>query len=134
MSSHYRRLLAGNFAASCFLILFAACGGGGTEPNVPASISLNPPALAFTVIGQSQQLSPTVSDEQGNPLNGAVVTWSTSNAGVASVSSAGLVRAEGFGSAEITARAGDVTAVAEITVAQAPAQIQKVAGDEQVGV
>src|SRR5918995_6853737 len=120
MSSHYRRLLAGNFAASCVLTLLAACGGG-TEPNVPASISLNPPSLAFTVIGQSQQLSPTVSDQQGNPLSGATVSWSTSDAGVASVSSAGLVTAEGFGTAEVTARAGEVTAVVQITVAQTPA-------------
>jgi hypothetical protein len=104
---------AGSF---CALILLAACGGGGTEPRIPSSITIDPTSLSFTAIGQTRQLSPTVIDQQGNPLPFAAVTWTSSDVGVATVSSTGLVTAHGGGSAEITAKAGAATALAEVQV------------------
>jgi hypothetical protein len=99
------------------LLGVAACGGGGTDPKVPSTISISPTSVSFTTIGQTQQLSPTVKDAQGNPLTGVTVTWTSSNDNVASVSPSGLVTAESGGSAQITAQAGSATAVVQVAVA-----------------
>lgn len=48
--------------------------------------------------------------------NGGSVTWSTSNAGVASVNSNGVVTANGAGTATITASSGGVSATCAVTV------------------
>ncbi|HZA98860.1 MAG TPA: Ig-like domain-containing protein, partial [Gemmatimonadales bacterium] len=107
---------------------------GGTEPAIPANITLAPPSLSFNAVGQSQQLTPTVSDQQGNTLSNAGVNWSTSNAAVAAVSTNGTVTAQGIGSAEVTATAGSATAVVPVEVIQAPTQLQKLSGDDQIGI
>jgi hypothetical protein len=72
--------------------------------------------VSFTAIGQTQQLSPTIKDQQGNSLTGVTVTWTSSNDNVASVSPTGLVTAQSTGSAQITAQAGSATAVVQIAV------------------
>jgi hypothetical protein len=123
-----------NTGALCALLLLAACGGGGTGPNEPANIVLNPTSLSFTAIGETQQLSPTVTDQQGNTIGDATVTWTSSDPAVVTVSSTGAVTAEGSGSAEVTATAGSASAVAQVTVTQTPAQVEKSAGDGQTAV
>ncbi len=125
-----RRAFAGYTATLYALVLLSGCGSG-TEPNGPANITLAPPSLTFSAIGQTQQLSPTVTDQQGSPIADATVTWTTSDPAVASVSSSGAVTAAGSGSAEVTATAGSVHAVAEITVSQTPSQVEKSQGDGQ---
>jgi hypothetical protein len=101
--------------------LLNSCGGGGgaTEPRDPAEVILEPAALSLTAVGQTQQLSATVVDSQGDPLPDPGLSWSTSDPAVATVSSTGLVTAEGSGSAEITAEAGSVTGQAQVDVTQA---------------
>jgi hypothetical protein len=89
-------------------------------------------ALSFNSLGQTQQLFPSVSDQNGNTLAGADVTWSSSNTGVATVSSNGVVTATGGGSATITAAAGAASAAAQVSVVQTPTQLQKVSGDGQI--
>jgi len=73
--------------------------------------------VSFSAVGQTRQLSPTVTDEQGNAVSGVTVTWTSSNDAVASVSSSGLVTAHATGSAQITAHAGSVTAIVPVAVA-----------------
>ncbi|HSJ76024.1 MAG TPA: Ig-like domain-containing protein, partial [Gemmatimonadales bacterium] len=124
-----RRAFAGYTGTLYALVLLSGCGSG-TEPNGPANITLNPPSLSFNAIGQTQQLSATVTDPQGNPIT-AAVTWSTSDPAGVSVSSSGAVTAAGSGSAEVTATAGSVHAVAEVTVSQTPTQVEKTQGDGQ---
>ncbi len=109
----------------------AACGG--TDPRVPASIVLNATTLTFTAVGDAQQLSPTITDQDGGTLPPETASWSTSDPAVAIVSQTGLVTAQGSGSAQITAEAGAVTASAQVSVAQTPAEIEKVSGDAQTG-
>ena len=125
-----RRAFAGYAGTLYALVLLSGCGSG-TEPNGPANITLAPPSLSFNAIGQTQQLSPTVTDQQGNPIADAAVTWTTSDPAVASVSSSGVVTAAGSGSAEVTATAGSAHTVAEVTVSQTPAQVEKNQGDGQ---
>jgi len=89
-------------------------------PKAAASVTLSSRTLALTV-GQGAQLTATVRDAEGGVLGGADVTWTSSNTGVASVSSTGLVRGVAPGSATITARSGAVSANATVTVSPVPA-------------
>ena len=112
-------------------ILLGSLGAcGGTEPRVPADISLNAPVISFSALGQTQQLVPTVTDQDGQTVN-TTVTWTSSDNGVATVSSSGLVSAVRGGSAEVTAAAGSASASSNVVVNQTPTQLQKISGDGQ---
>lgn len=78
----------------------------------PAPVSL----VAFT----TQQLSATTRDAAGNILADRVVTWSSSNSGVATVSSAGLVTAVAPGTATITASSEGRSGTSVVTVTPPP--------------
>jgi hypothetical protein len=88
----------------------AACGGdsggnGGTEPPPDAevaSVTVTGPSTRG-VPGDELQLVATPVDAAGEALPDRAVTWTTSSAGVASVSSAGLVTARAPGAVTITA-------------------------------
>jgi len=112
-------------------LLLAACGGGATDTKVPSGITVTPTSVTLGAVGQTQQLTAVVTDQDGATIASPSVTWSSSNAGVATVTSAGLVSAVGNGSATITATAGAVSATAAVTITQTPTQLQKVAGDQQ---
>ena len=88
-------------------------------PVPVASVSVSP-ATSSLVIGATVQLSATTKDESGNTLSGRTVTWTTSDASVASVDGNGLVKAVALGSATITATSETKTATAQITVTEAP--------------
>ena len=93
------------------VLLLVACGDGGTTPTTPAtpvatSVTLTVTNLSFASLGQTQQLTATVQDQNGATMNGASVTWSTSATSVATVSASGLVTAVANGTATITATAG----------------------------
>jgi len=114
------------------LALLAGCGG--TDPRIPSTVALSSSSLTFTSLGQTQQLSPSITDQDGQSLPDASVSWSSSNDQVAGVNQNGLVTATGAGSATITAAAGSASATAEVSVVQTPTQIQKVGGDGQTGI
>ncbi|HEY8196332.1 MAG TPA: leishmanolysin-related zinc metalloendopeptidase [Gemmatimonadales bacterium] len=90
-------------------------------------------SVSFTSLGQTQQLSPSVTDQDGKALTGAEVSWTSSDNGVATVNPSGLVTAAGSGTAEVTATSGSATATAQVTVTQTPTQLQKISGDGQTG-
>ncbi len=85
-----------------------ASGGGKvgeatvTVQQVPASVTVS---LARTSIVEPDTTRATavVRDARGQAIAGAPVTWSTTNAGVATVDAAGLVTARGSGTASIVA-------------------------------
>ena len=84
-----------------------------------ASVTVSPPNAALT-IGQTTTLTAKTLDASNAELTGRVVTWTTSAAGVATVSSAGVVTAAGVGSATITATSEGKTGTATITVTTIP--------------
>jgi uncharacterized protein YjdB len=88
-------------------------------PVPVASVSITP-ATSSLVIGSTVQLSATTKDEAGNTLTGRTVTWTTSDASIASVDANGLVTAHAVGTATITATSETKTATAQITVTEAP--------------
>jgi uncharacterized protein YjdB len=84
-----------------------------------ASVQVSP-ATAGVQVGQGVQLSATPKDSAGTPLTGRTVTWASSNTGVATVSSNGLVTGVVAGTATITATSEGKSGTSALTV-QAPA-------------
>lgn len=90
-------------------------------PAPVASVSVTPSTLSLTT-GGTGQLTATPRDASGNALAGRAVAWTTSNAGVATVSASGVVTAVAPGSATITATSEGRSGSAAVTVtAPAPA-------------
>ena len=130
--------LISSVITSLVLTAVVACGGGGgsstpsspvsppstptpppTPPPVqpvPTSILITPATLTMTSLGQTAQLTATVNDQNGSPITGASVAWSSGNTGVATVSIGGLVTAVSNGTARITARSGSVSNGITVTV------------------
>ena len=67
-------------------------------------------------LGATVRLAAEVRDQHGRVMQGAVITWSSSDASVATVDTAGLVTAVSAGSTQITAAAGEARAVAAVIV------------------
>ncbi len=128
-----RRLRPLAMARRLLTLAIAVSGCGGTDPSVPASITVTPTDLSFSAIGQTQQLTSAVTDQRGDPFTLATVTWSSTNDAVATVSNTGLVTAQGAGVAQVTAAAGETTALADVTVMQTIATFEKSSGDAQTG-
>ena len=80
-----------------------------------ASVQVSPGSAQLTV-GSSSQFTATALDASGGVITGRPVTWSSSNAAVATVSTSGLVSALAPGSVQLTATVGGVDGTATITV------------------
>ena len=114
------------------VLLLAACGDGGTTPTSPptpptpveTSIALSATSLSFSSLGVTHQLTATVKDQNGATMSGASVSWVTSDASIATVSSTGLVTAVANGSATIQVTSGTANAGADVTVLQLTASIE----------
>src|SRR6476646_6258851 len=98
-------------------VLLWACGGGGaTDTKVPGTISVTPTAVTLDAVGQTQQLTPVVTDQDGGTIASPSVTWASDNSAGATVTGSGLVSAAGAGTAHISAIAGSVNASVGVTV------------------
>src|SRR5437867_1690763 len=91
-----------------------------TVTNVPVATVTVAPTSANLQTAQTVQLTATARDASGNILSGRVITWSSSNASVASVNGSGLVTGAGAGSATITATSEGQSGTATVTVTVAP--------------
>ncbi len=91
-----------------------------------ATLVVSPPATTLA-IGAAQQLTASAFDANGGPLTGRPVTWSSSNAAIASVSTLGLVTAVAPGTATITAAVEGKTALATVTVSPPPVVTVRIA-------
>ena len=87
------------------------------------SIAIEPASATLMALGETVQLTAAVLDRNGQPIAGAVVTWTSSAAGVATVSTQGLVTAVKNGTATITARSGSASATSTVTVMQSVGSI-----------
>ncbi len=88
-------------------------------PLPVATITVSIPTTTF-VAGQTATAVARPADAAGNILTGRVVTWSTSNAAVATVSASGVVTAVAPGSATITATSEGKSAAVTVTVSAVP--------------
>ena len=109
-------------AVLAVLALVWACGGDSpTAPPTPESVrpttvTVSPATAELTVLGETVQLTATVRDQNGQVMSGATVTWSSSDARVATVDTDGLVTAAGNGTATITTTAGSASGSAAVAV------------------
>jgi uncharacterized protein YjdB len=84
-----------------------------------ATVQVSPPTDTIQQ-GATIQLAATPRDSGGVPLTGRVIAWSTNNAGVATVSSSGLVRGMTGGIATISAVSEGQTGTSVTTVVSVP--------------
>jgi len=118
-------------------IIALACGEPPpTEPGptqTPTTITLDQTSATLDALGATQQLAATVKDQDDKTM-AVTVTWSNSDDDVATVSSSGLVTAEGNGTTSITATHAGLKASATVTVKQKVDSYQDVVGDGQTAV
>ena len=89
-----------------------------SEP--PPNAVLVSPSSVSLLVTQRQQFTANVTDARGHTIQGADVSWSSSNSAVAAVGSTGLVIAVLPGTATITATSGSVSGTATVTVTLVP--------------
>ncbi|MHC4089453.1 MAG: leucine-rich repeat domain-containing protein [Planctomycetota bacterium] len=111
-------------------LTLSACGGeestGPAPPPPPptvASVVVTPDAATLVSLGETVQLAASAQDAGGNAIPGKTFTWSSSDEGLAAVSSSGLVTAVANGSVTITATADGVNRTAAIEVDQVGTQL-----------
>lgn len=123
----HRFLRLVQIAGICMLFaILAVCGEDSpTQPeaSVPTRIVVTPSSVTLTAIGQTEQLTAEVFDQNGQPISGVVATWSSSNVSVASVSPQGAVTAVMTGTARITATTASATASIDVVVSQSASRI-----------
>lgn len=106
------------------LALLASCGGGDspTGPQAVASVTIAPPAGPIGALGETLTLTAIAADGRGRPVTGVPVSWSSSDASVATVT-AGVVTAVANGTAVITATAGAASGAVPVVVQQRVATV-----------
>jgi len=113
-------------AGTTALVITSCDGGGSTEPAAVDQVQVTP-TTASVEVGQTTQLSASVSDASGKVLTGRTITWSSSSGTTASVSSGGLVTGVSEGTATITAMSEGKSGTATITVTPEPVATVEVA-------
>jgi hypothetical protein len=104
------------YAILVALLLVGACKSTeGPEPLVTTTILVSSTPNQIT-IGETAQASAIVKDQNGNPLTGKTITWTSLNQGVATVTSAGLIRGVSAGNATIQGSVDGVTGTGTVTV------------------
>ena len=127
MTGNVRRFVC----AFALALVLPSCGGGGgstpTTPSTPAAPTITgvtvTGATSPATVGQTAQFSATANLSNSTTQSvTSQASWQSSNGGVASVSSAGLVTAVSAGDADIRATYSGATGSAHVTVtAPAPA-------------
>src|SRR5437867_4536154 len=111
-------------AAGSVAIAAASEGKSGTAAvtmaSVPvASVTISPTAPNMYV-GGAVQLTAIPKDAAGNALVGRAISWTSSNAAIATVSASGLVTGVAVGAATITATSEGQSGTAAVTVSSVP--------------
>jgi photosystem II stability/assembly factor-like uncharacterized protein len=113
-----RLALAALLTASC-AAMFTGCSCGTSTvapPLPPLSAVQVTPTLDTLVVGSQRQFTAVALDTNDAVVSGAGFGWSTSNAGVATVNSNGLVTAVGEGVVQVIASAGGFSDSATVAV------------------
>src|SRR5688572_14689999 len=98
----------------------AACGGGGnggTDPPVVATLAVSPGVIdTLFSRGTTVQLNVQAKDAGGNVVSNPALGFTSGNQTVATVSTAGLITAQGTGKTNITVASGAVSQAVEVVV------------------
>jgi uncharacterized protein YjdB len=86
----------------------------------PVNAVVVSPAQAAVVMGRTLQLTTTVLDAQGQPLSGRLLTYSSGNPAVATVSPTGLVTGVAVGSTQIVVSSQGIADTATVSVVPVP--------------
>jgi plastocyanin len=108
----------------CALLAGGCGGGGGTDAPVVTSLAVSPvaPDTLFSR-GATVQLSIQAKDAGGNVIGNPRLSFSSGNTGIATVSTAGLITAQGNGKTDIAVTSGSVTKAVEVVVRRKVATI-----------
>lgn len=116
------------------VLAMAACAQkdtlGGDDPGL-ASVTVTPDAVTLYE-GEADSLSAVVRDPSGLVVNGASVSWASSDEAVAEVGSNGAVTAISQGEAVVTAASGGESDSAVITVVRVPVKSLTVSPDTAI--
>ena len=111
------------FPLAILLTALAACAPGTpADPGTgdPTEVMLSPGDFSLAAPGDTRQLGVLVLDQAGQVMTDVTVSWTTSAAGIATVSTSGLVTAVADGSATIRATAGSASDSLVVTVGPTP--------------
>ena len=100
------------------MLLAAACSKGAepVAPLVATSLTVSTSPTTVTVNGTAQA-SAVVKDQNGNPLSGQTVAWTSLNANIASVdATTGVIKGLSAGNATIQGKTGTVVGTGTVTV------------------
>jgi hypothetical protein len=121
------------------LAFLAACKSGEiNDPSITTTVvvSSTPTQIA---VGETAQASAIVKDQNGNPLSGKSIAWSSLNQSIATVTPQGLIRGVAPGNATIQGSTDGVTGTASIQVvapvgvcSSAPAEVSLAVGQVRV--
>lgn len=102
--------------ATLALLLVAGCSSGPSDNGGVARVVIDGTATLSLVVSDTRQLTARAEATDGSPIAGAALVWSSTAAGVAAVSPAGLVTAVAPGEARIIARSGERADTVAVTV------------------
>ena len=91
---------------------------------VATTVTLEPSSVTLDALGDTIRLAATVLNQNGDPMAGVPIAYTTTDASVVRVDGFGLVTAFGNGSAVVTAASGAATGVATVTVEQMVARVR----------
>jgi hypothetical protein len=105
------------FFAAALALAAAACGDSAIEVPTPVThaVRINPGDKSL-LIGEQVNYTATALGQDGAEIPGRVVSWSSSNVQVASISQSGIVTANAAGQATIIASMDGRSATANVTV------------------
>lgn len=108
------------------LACLSACGGGGSDSSTSTTPAADTPALKSIVVtpttttlavGTSQQMTATGTYADGKTAAiTSGITWSAKGTTVLSIFTSGLVTAKAAGTETVTAKVGDISGTATVTV------------------
>ena len=106
--------------------LAAGCGKDPVDPPPPVrtTITIAPETATLVSVGETVQRTATVHDQHGAATTGVAVTCSSRDPSVVTVSSGGLVTAEGNGTTAVEASARDAAGSAAIATGQRPPEVR----------
>ena len=119
----------------CTLAFVLACGGDSSGPPAVATVDVATPG-ANLIVGQTAQLSATPRDAKGNALTGRTISWTTSSATIATVSTGGLVTGVTPGTVTISATIDGKIGSSTMTIIPVPVasvSVSLAAGTVQAG-